>query len=653
MCGIFGYAGFERDESLLRRMADEVVARGPDDEGFLVGDWVGLGMRRLSIIDVNNGHQPIFNEDNTLAIFFNGEIYNYKDLGKELRQKGYKFRTHSDTEVILHLFEEYGPECLNRLNGMFALAIYNISKKTLFIARDRLGIKPLYYWSEGNGFLFGSEIKSILESEKVSRVPNLAAIDHYLTSRYVPGPGTMFEGIYKFPAGHWGIWKGGILEINKYWSPQLHSGSYYSDQYYHERFADLFEKSVRRRLMSEVPLGAYLSGGIDSSAIVAQMSQLTNNPVKTFAVGFDWPGDELPAAREVARKLGCDHHEIVCSPKDFSLFPDVIRSLDEPIGDAIVVPLYLLSKLAHEHVKVVLTGDGGDETLAGYIFHKVMYWARHYSRWTPSFIQNQMVKPLVLKSPFWLINLAFSYPEGLAKRGRLRLFDYLSLVQDNRPEAEYRFLLSLFDSHDKKSLYQNEMTSFIAGPPDREGDLRNKRPYLDVLLKLQHSGWLPDCILNKLDKTSMAHSVESRVPLLDHELVEFLYKTPSHLKLNGWKDKVLLRSRLGKLLPGHFSKRKKINFYIPIGKYLDQEPLKGFVETCLSEQSVRKRGYFSWEMVKTLRQSIGKEFLFDKQVLALVALEIWHKIFIDREPGWGSSGSSSGNKDLGGSVVRL
>ncbi|MBT3510992.1 MAG: asparagine synthase (glutamine-hydrolyzing) [Nitrospina sp.] len=651
MCGIFGYIGFEQDERLLRRMADVVSTRGPDDEGFLMGERVGLGMRRLSIIDVNYGHQPIFNKDKTLAIFFNGEIYNYKDLTKDLQQKGYKFRTHSDTEVILHLFEEYGPQCVNHLNGMFAFVIYNIPQKTLFIARDRIGIKPLYYWAENGEFLFGSEIKSILEYEKVSREPNLAAIDHYLTLRYVPGPSTMFVDIHKFPAGHWGIWKEGNLELHRYWSPQLYSGPYHSDEYYHERFAELFKESVRKRMMSEVPLGAFLSGGIDSSAIVAAMSQLTNDPVKTFSVGFDWPGDELPAAREVARKLGCDHHEIKCRPEDFSLFPDIIQSLDEPIGDAIVVPLYLLSKLAHQHVKVVLTGDGGDEALAGYIFHKVMYWARQYSRWTPDIIQDRMVKPLVLRSPFWLINLAFSYPEGLAKRGRLRLFDYLSLVQENRPEAEYRSLLTLFDTRDKERLYRDGMNPFINGPTDREGDLRNNRPYLDVLLKLQYSGWLPDCILNKLDKTSMAHSVEARVPFLDHDLVEFLYKSPSHLKLNGLRDKVLLRDQLAQLLPGHFSRRKKINFYIPIGNFLHKEPLRGFVETCLSEESVRKRGYFSWEMVKTLRNSIGKEFIFDKQVLALVALEIWHRIFIDRESGWASSGSVKQKKDLGNSVV--
>ena len=637
MCGICGYAGFERDERLLRRMTNVMAHRGPDDEGFFLGDDIGLGMRRLSIIDIAGGQQPITNEDGSVCIIFNGEIYNYRSLAVQLRQRGHRFHTQSDTETILHLYEEYGTACVQHLRGMFAFAIYDSRQHQVFIARDRLGIKPLYYWAQNGHLVFASEIKAILECSEVPREPYLPAIDAYLSLRYVPGPETMFTGIGKLPAGHWLMWAHGQLRLECYWTPECSAGPYQADEYYRERFAELLTESVRLRLMSEVPLGAFLSGGIDSSALVATMSRLLDQPVKTFSVGFDWPGDELSAAQEVAQRLGCEHHEIICRPEDLALLPQIIWHLDEPIGDAIVVPMYLLSRLARQHVTVVLTGEGADETLAGYLPHKVMFWARQYARWTPQPLQDWLVKPLVARLPARVLNAAFTYPARLGERGRRKVLDYLTLVSAQQPQAEYQFLISLFDTRDKAALYTPMLRSLLHtcaaanGLPHRSRNLS----YLDEVLALQYAHWLPDDILMKQDKMTMANSIEGRVPFLDHVLVEFLLQTPPHLKLHGLTDKVLLREYLAARLPGKTARRPKKPFYIPLDQYFTHASLREIIETCLSEASIRRRGYFTWDTVRALRQSVShNEFLFGKQVLALVALELWHRIFIDRESGW-------------------
>lgn len=650
MCGIFGYAGFEGDENLLRRMADTLNHRGPDDEGFLLGNKVGMGMCRLSIIDIEGGHQPLFNNDKTMAIIFNGEIYNYKELTKILKGKGYQFSTHSDTETILHLYEEFGPHCVNYLQGMFAFAIYDISRRKLFLARDRLGEKPLYYWFENGRLIFASEIKSILEHNAVPREPNLQAIDSYLTFRYSPGPETMFSGIYKFPAGHWMTWNEGELTLKKYWSPEVYEGTYKNDKYYHDRFSELFEESIRMRLMSEAPIGAFLSGGVDSTAIVATMSKLSDKPVNTFSVGFDWPGDELAAAKEVANKLGCDHHEIICKKDDLWRLPEIIWSLDEPVGDAIVLPLHLLSKLARQHVKVVLTGDGADEVLAGYVFHKTLLLAQQYARWTPNLIKNLVVEKIVQFSPHWLLNKAFSYPEGLKSRGRLKILDLLKEVRSGTLKSQYELLISLFDKRDKNEFYAQVLHSFNnTHKESKSGNIQGG--CLDSLLKFQYSHWLSDLMLTKLDKITMASSLEGRVPFLDHKLVEFLLETPPYLKLKGLTDKIILRKHLSKIFPGKYSRRPKIPFYMPVKEFLNKNLLKDLVVLTFSEEVVRKRGYFNWDKVRWLRQNIGKDFVYDKQIFSLVSLELWHRIFIDQESGWVNKGSKLSKSGLSNSIT--
>ena len=440
------------------------------------------------------------------------------------------------------------------------------------------------------------------------------------------------------PAGHYLEWQNHQTRLEQYWKPQLYSGQYQPDAYYHERFAELFTESVRMRLMSEVPLGSYLSGGVDSSAIVATMSQLVEQPVKTFSVGFNWPGDELSEAQEVAQRLNCDHHEIICSFEDMALLPQIVWNLDVPFGDAIVLPMYMLSKLARQHVTVVLTGEGADETLGGYLMQRVMLWARRYDRWTPRQLQNWLIEPVVRQLPTGLLNLFFDYPAALGQRGRQKVLDYLALIKRRQPLEEYTSLISLFDDRDKLPLYSEKFLPALNAWPNDNGlipQLDGEAAYLDEILALQYAHWLSDDILMKQDKMSMANSIEGRVPFMDHVLVEFLLQAPPHLKLQLASNKVLLRKYLKGILPGSASRRPKKPFYIPLDQYFSSGPLGEIMETCLSESSVRRRGYFRWSQVRALRDSVDKgEFMYGKQILALVMLELWHRIFIDREPGW-------------------
>jgi asparagine synthase (glutamine-hydrolysing) len=632
MCGICGYAGFTIDEQMLQRMTGTITHRGPDDEGFFTDEKVGLGMRRLSIIDVAGGHQPIFNEDRSLAIIFNGEIYNYNALADDLLRRGHQIQTHSDTETILHLYEEYGFDCVQYLRGMFAFAIYDIRQQSLFIVRDRLGIKPLYYWTQNGKLLFGSEIKTVLECERVPREPYLPAIDTYLSLRYVPGPETIFAGIYKLPAGHWLLWQNEQISIGRYWTPPLHSGPYKPDAYYQEYFVELFTESVRMRLMSEVPLGAYLSGGLDSSCIVATMAEFTSQPVKTFSVGFGWSGDELSEAQEVAQLLACDHHEIICRPEDMALLPKIVWHSDEPLGDAIVVPTFLLAQEASRTVKVVLTGEGADETLAGYLFHRIINLGHIYHQLMPTWVHTRLITPMVRQTPTGLLNRFFDYPAYLGEEGKRKVLTYLQNIRTDNASANYRFLISLFDAYDKEKFYTSAFQAAlpaVALPHDNgQGDVA----FLDRLLNLQYHDWLPDNILLRQDKMSMAHGLEARVPYLDHKLVEFLQTAPPHLKLHHLsQNKFLLRRYASAILPKHNAMRRKKPFYIPVERYYGHSTFRELVRLTLNPDQVRRRGYFRPEQIRTLTDSLDqKEFLRVKQVIALVILELWHMIFIDR-----------------------
>ena len=634
MCGICGFIGIEQD-GLLEQMTEALVHRGPDGSGYFREGDVGLGHRRLSIIDVAGGDQPIYNEDESLVIIFNGEIFNFQELREELLQRGHKFRTRSDTEVILHLYEDHGPDCLRRLNGQFAIAIYDRNRKRLFLARDRLGIKPFYYVTlPGGGIVFASEFKSILRYRGFQPTLNLPAVHDYLALRYVPGPGGMFNELRKIPAGHYAVVEDNKTQLHRYWTPELHSGPFpRSDQEYIEGFAEQFESSVKRRLISEVPVGAYLSGGLDSSVIVAAFSKLVTEPVRTFSVGFDYEHDELTQAAATAERLGCQHTEIRCRADDISLLPQVVYHLDEPVGDAIVIPMFQLSQEATKHVTVILTGEGADEVLGGYLFHRALLTGHRLQKVVPRIVREKLLSTAVSLTPDSLINLAFDYPAALGRRGKQKVADFLKLLAPAQLPQAYRHLISLFDERDTATLYTDEFRAALNSRSDTHPTQTPSAatPYLNHVIDLQFRDWLPDDILMKQDKMSMANSIEGRVPFLDHELVEYSLRLPPKLKIRRGVCKYILRQYADRMLPTEVVSRRKQPFYVPLENYFKQPEFQDLMHDTLSEKAVRDRGIVRPQAVAELRRSMERgEFLHVKQVFSLVVLELWFRIMVDR-----------------------
>jgi asparagine synthase (glutamine-hydrolysing) len=629
MCGICGYAGLHAP-GLLERMTDSIRHRGPDDEGHFCEGDIGLGMRRLSIIDVAHGQQPITNEDGSLVIVFNGEIYNYRPLRDELLARGHTLRTESDTEVILHLYEDEGPACLQRLNGMWGLAIWDRRQRRLFIARDRLGEKPMYFLRQGRSLLFASEMKALLRHDGWQAAVEPQAVHQYLALRYVPGPGTLLKGVEKLPAAHYALWEDGNLTLHRYWTPAPYAGPFpRTDGEYLEGFASHFERSVKMRLVSEVPLGAYLSSGVDSGTIVAAMSRLGAAPVRTFTVGFGFARDEMEAAASTARQLGCVHTEIECRPEHVDLMPEIVWHLDEPIGDPIVLPMYQLAREAKKSVTVILAGEGADEILGGYLFHKVLLRSRQVGRWIPGALIQALLRPV----PPAVLNLAFDYPAALGARGKQKIVDFAGMVDEASLARAWRHVISLFDERDTLDLYTPELRAAVGGRPPwpQTPNLPSSIPLLNRILDLPFHDWLPDDILTKQDKVSMASGVEVRVPFLDPDLVEYALRLPPHLKIRRNTVKVALREYARRVLPPPAANRGKQAFYVPLERFMREQRYLDMVEDVLSDRVVRERGWFEPAVVARIRErTLTGDFLYAKQVFSLLSLELWHRIFVDR-----------------------
>ncbi|MGD2109245.1 MAG: asparagine synthase (glutamine-hydrolyzing) [Phycisphaerae bacterium] len=647
MCGICGYIGLN-DESLLVQMTEMLTHRGPDDHGYFKDESVGLGHRRLSVIDLSTGHQPMFSPDESSVIVYNGEIYNYRELRDSLEQRGHTFQTASDTEVLLRLCDVEGPNALTELNGMFAFAVYDRRERSLFLARDRIGIKPLYYLELPGRFLFASEAKALLCYRDWSPTFNPRAIHDYLALRYVPGDRTVFNEIRRVPAGQYLIHRNGRTLLHRYWHPPEHDHpTHRSEEECLEELGSLMEKSVRRRLISDVPLGAYLSGGLDSSTIVGAMAKLVSTPIKTFCVGFDYKHDELNQAAATAKYLGCDHHEIPCRPKDVSLLPDIVHHLDEPMGDAIIIPMFQLSREAKRHVTVILTGEGGDEIFAGYLFHKVMRLGETYRRIAPSVLRSWVLQPLLTCMPASVLNMAFKYPAELGRRGKTKALDYLRLLDPTEIDRAYRHLISLFDQRDTADLYTPAFSEMLNGAVGAHASVcgspkSTRGAYLNRLLELQFDHWLPDNMLLRQDKTGMAHGIEGRVPFLDHELVDFAMRLPPHLKLHRLTGKYLLRRYAAGLLPKPVVQRRKMPFYVPIENYFQQQDFEDLMDDLLNDDAVRRRGLFRPAAVARLRTMMHRrEFLFVKQVFSLMVLELWFRHFADKPPTTGFTTQST------------
>lgn len=617
MCGIAGIVGFDgRPVGLdeLRRMCHVMLHRGPDDEGFYLDTGVGLGMRRLSIIDLETGRQPVRNEDGTVWVVFNGEIYNFRQLRTELEGRGHAFYTGTDTETIVHLYEEYGPRCVERLRGMFAFAVWDGRRRQLVLARDRLGIKPLYYAATGGRLLFASELKALLQLPEVERELNWKAVSRLFTFLCTPLSESIVEGVRKLEPGHLLIAsREGGLRVERYWDLKFEPDHGRREEDFVERLRELLEESVGLHLVSDVPLGAFLSGGIDSSAVVATMARRASGPVKTFSVGFREAGyDELGYARLVARKFGTEHHELILEPDVLDVIEDLAWHLDEPFGDSSAIPTYMVSKLAAEHVTVVLSGDGGDELFAGYDRYLVEERERGYRL------------PAAARGVLGIAGRLM--PEGARGRNFLR---HLSLAGVER----YLDASTLFGREEKKKLFRPEALELLSVyDPWREEAryLANaKGGWLSALQYLDLKSYLPLDILTKVDRMSMAHSIEARVPLLDDKLVEFAATIPSELKLRNGTTKHIFKRAMRGILPDEVVNRPKQGFGVPLGRWFRGQLAKFVRELLLSETS-KGRGILNTAYIEQLveRHEGGRDL--DLPLWTLISFELWCRTFLDR-----------------------
>ncbi|HEU4433099.1 MAG TPA: asparagine synthase (glutamine-hydrolyzing) [Pyrinomonadaceae bacterium] len=632
MCGINGIAFSSRSgrtvsRPLLEAMRDVIRHRGPDDEGLFIDRNVGLGHRRLAIVDVAAGHQPMTNEDDSLHITYNGEIYNHADYREWLESRGHVYKTHCDTETILHLYEEHGIGCVEHLRGMFAFAIWDQRKQELFIARDRLGVKPLYYFHADDGSLyFGSEIKTIFAAGALKPELNYAALPDYLANHAPSGETTLFAGVKRLLPGHTLVWRDGKIDIKSYWDVSFVKAKDegYSDKDYIEQWADLFRTSVKLRLMADVPLGMFLSGGIDSSAIAAMMSTMVDEPIKTFSVAFrEREANELEYARLVAEKYKTDHHEVVVSPEDFfAALPNLIWHEDEPLAHPSSVALYFVSHLAAQNVKVVLTGEGSDELLAGYARYwktlKNLAWGTRYHNFTPNLIKNGVRKQLS------------ALPNGSRVKQKL-LRTFLTLSPDI--ESLYLDNFAVFSRQTQPQLLSREARERIGDvdPYSVIHDMMHRtdaESLLDRLLYSDIKTYLHE-LLMKQDQMSMATSLESRVPFLDHKLVEFTASLPERLKLRGWTTKYILRESMKGVLPDAILTRPKMGFPVPIGAWF-RGPYSHLLDEFVLSRRALERGIFDADFVRDLvrRHRTGGEN-HDERLWALVNFEMWQRRFFD------------------------
>jgi asparagine synthase (glutamine-hydrolysing) len=630
MCGIAGIVnarGALPDPGVLRRMCDRLAHRGPDEEGYFRAIGVGLGVRRLRVIDPEGGHQPISNERGSVWVVHNGEIYNYRELRRELEALGHRFATESDTEVIVHAYEQYGVESLARLRGMFAFALWDEERRQLLLARDRVGEKPLVYAHVGGELIFASELEALLEHPAISREIDWQAVHAYLALSYVPAPRTAFRAIRKLEPGHRLLWRAGEIAIAPYWTLTFSPKLSLSEEEAAAEWLARARQAVRLCLRSDVPVGAFLSGGLDSSAVVALMSEVHPDRVKTFTLGFDDAEyDEREHARRVARHLGTEHQELVLRPDGTDVLPTLVRRYGEPFADSSALPTYYLAKFARATVTVVLTGDGGDEGLAGYDRYRAMLWAE---RWP---------------SAFWaVVGRAFAGSRRAAlppvgrrlsdRRLRERIERFL-LAAPLPPPTRYARWMSACPADLRRELCSEAFLALTAEhSPERlvERHVEETRgTLLDALLRTDTLLYLPNDLLVKMDIATMAHGLEARAPLLDHELVQWQARLPDAYKLRRGRGKYLLRRALRGLLPPETLARRKQGFGVPLGRWLRRE-LRDLVRELLLSERALARGLFRPETVRALVHAhLDGRANVSTPLWTLLMLELWFREFIDR-----------------------
>ncbi|WP_072622850.1 asparagine synthase (glutamine-hydrolyzing) [Spirulina major] len=624
MCGICGVVYEERDRpvsgKLIEAMANQILHRGPDQGGYYVRGPVGLGSRRLSIIDLDHGQQPIHNEDRSVWVVFNGELYNYRELTQALTHRGHKFYTATDTEVLVHAYEEFGDEFLEHLNGMFAFALWDERQQRLVIGRDRIGIKPLYYALHDNALIFGSELKTILTYPGFPRSVDLVSLNEYLSFEYVPTPRSLFQGIAKLPPGHALSYQDGQLKLWQYWDINLARSENIKPKptaEYAAELLDVLRESVRKEMVSDVPVGVLLSGGVDSSAIAALMAELSPNPVKSFSIRFDDPSfDESSYARQVAHHLQTEHYELTLTPQlTQDLVPKLGHILDEPLGDSSIIPTFLLSQFTRHHVKVALGGDGGDELFAGYSTLQAHRLVEYYERLLPSPIRHRLIPWCVDRLPVSFDNISFDFKvrRFIAGRGIPVLMRHHQWL-GSFAVAQKRQLLQPWTQLQEKDTYQ---VAFEHQQRSQAQDAINQLLYCDMKLYLEGN------ILPKVDRASMANSLEVRVPLLNHTLVDYVAQMPHGLKLKGLTTKYILRQSLRHHLPPAILRRGKKGFNMPVAKWL-VGPLRPLVEEMLSPARLRDAGFFDPDYVQRLWQEHCQGQRDHRKLLwTLLMFELW------------------------------
>jgi asparagine synthase (glutamine-hydrolysing) len=631
MCGIAGIYNFATEKTvdslLIKKMCSELVHRGPDDEGIYCKDNIGLGHRRLSIIDLGGGHQPMANEDGSVWIVFNGEIYNFQELKEELLLKGHSFKTHCDTETIIHLYEEEGEECVRKLRGMFAFAIWDDLKKKLFLARERIGKKPLHYTVFDGKILFASEIKAILQDPSVRRRIDHEALHDYLSLLYVPAPKTMFEGIQKLPAGHYLVCDKEGVKLTKYWDIDFSRTVADSEEALKEELYNKLKEAVKIRLISDVPLGAFLSGGIDSSSVVSLMSELEDKPVVTNSIGFSIKAfDELKYASLLSKRYSTEHHEYVVEPKALEILDKLVWAYDEPFGDASSIPTYYVSKMARQNVTVALSGDGGDENFAGY--NRYMY--------SDALVRLQKVLPGFVKAGAKAVSSSLSSKDSGAwiRKINNKLQElYLS------PFEMYFKMISIYKEEEKALLYSGALKEKMRYYDSRDNFRRifDSCPSPDYISKLQYldiKTYLCDDILVKVDRASMAVSLEVRAPMLDHKFMEFVATIPAGLKARHQKGKYIFKKAMSRNIPSEILNRSKMGFDIPMTHWL-RTNLKNLVEAELFAKDGIIAELFDLEYVKKMWEIVQYANLkgfrktdFSYRIWLLFIFSRWHKKYI-------------------------
>jgi asparagine synthase (glutamine-hydrolysing) len=627
MCGIVGFVNSNSraaNRELLERMNACIVHRGPDEDGFFTSENVALAMRRLAIIDLKGGQQPIFNQDKSSVIVFNGEIYNFQTLRADLIEQGDKFSTNCDTEVILHLYDRYGADCVNYLRGMFAFAIWDFRDKSLFIARDRLGKKPLLYSHQENGdLIFGSEFTALLAHPSLSREVDYEAIDNYLSYLCVPAPLTAFKQIRKLEPAHWLRWKDGKIETRRYWSPDFSKKIKITEEEAIEETTRVLREATKLRLISEVPLGAFLSGGVDSSVVVALMAEASSNPVKTFSIGFEEQDfSELKYARRVAEYLGAEYNEFIVRPNALEVLPTLVEHYGEPYADSSAIPTYYVAKETRKFVTVALNGDGGDESFVGYERHVAMKFAETYHR-LPRAMRKYLIEPSIT-----------AIPSTTNFRSRFVRFQRFLRAASMPKDERYFLWLSTFDTDAKNELYSADLKARTASSKPLEYFSKyishsNGKGIIDTVLLTDLMNYLPNDLLVKVDIASMANSLEARSPFLDHKVIEFAASLPENIKQQGKDTKSLLKKVAARLVPKEVIYRPKMGFGVPLKYWLGNE-LQSFTREVLLSEKAKNRGLFDAKTVERLIDEQKRDAKDNSyKIWTLLMLELWFQRFID------------------------